>query len=716
MAREEQIETACRWLASVGGSATPGDIGAALGLGNRQRQSEVINALRAGGLVEGPKQRVTLTAAGWARFGVAEPVGAGRALDAAVGGWPYAHQAYIRLMVSATIARVHLGEARPSGHLGFMAIGETGTGKSSPVEYVVCSLLGLDVGEVVREVPAETPGGIRGRHRDSGDGYQLVTTTSPAPVVLFDEFDKAEEQVRRAVWPYFQGKTVVTIDGTAYDRPSTPVLACNPPRVRGSVPPRGDAARYSMLRPEYRRRSVVLDTGYMHGRRAQLDAAVRAAIANPAPGGRLSLDRLKPPATALDTRALAILDQVREVLTDAGNEEYDVPGLELATLGRARLLGSGDLALAAVATATDYLLVAETVPGRVARDWHVQLEVLRRVCVDGGEVDQFAALVAKARTEADQHRGRARVAVVAKEREDVELIAERAALAERLRLAAESIDGRRLAVLTDAQRADAKGVRAALLDIRDRVNESRSPARLAELDQLAGEPLRLVAGIARQVEGEKRRRVEETRYAAQEKRRAAHALTRARKVDQQRRRKLREHLADELDRVVTAAKPLERLYARTSTRSGEQPFRVLRDLRIEGRALLTYEPPAIERGGGFLDKVGRAMAGPTPGTWRAEGTDIVFHGTAHQCAALDQWGPNTRAVLGPVLRWLHDIEDDRRAQLGRNPRTGRPQIPRRRSAVRTTGPAAIPATRVAALPTGPAHVQDVLAAISPRPY
>lgn len=124
MAPRERIEAAGLWLVSVGGSATSGELGAALGGLNGRRQADVTNALRAGRWVDGPKGRLTLTPAGWTRFAGVGPAGAGKVLDRVVSVLPerlYAHRALLRLYVSAVVARWHLHEARPEQHLTFVA-------------------------------------------------------------------------------------------------------------------------------------------------------------------------------------------------------------------------------------------------------------------------------------------------------------------------------------------------------------------------------------------------------------------------------------------------------------------------------------------------------------------------------------------------------------------------------------------------------------------
>lgn len=167
-----------------------------------------------------------------------------------------------------------------------------------------------------------------------------------------------------------------------------------------------------------------------------------------------------------------------------------------------------------------------------------------------------------------------------------------------------------------------------------------------------------------------------------------------------------------LDHAVTAARPLEKLYAKTGTPTrGPSSFELLRDLRIDGRPLLTYQRPAAEHGGGFWDKVGRTLSGPPLGTWHAAGSGISFPGTVDTCPALDTWGPSTRAVIGPALAYLHQVEDTHRARLGSKPRKNRVHVTddqHHPAAVQAAPHRTVPAPRRAQLPASRPTVQDYL--------
>lgn len=220
------------------------------------------------------------------------------------------------------------------------------------------------------------------------------------------------------------------------------------------------------------------------------------------PALRLPVEDLRPPQQ-LDARGLAVLETITRVLTDAGMDELDRAGLETLALGRVALLGTDDQALAAYATAADYLNVTGTVPGLVVDGWQADATAVRHWFTASGNVDRLVAELDRARSEREQAKATARRAVVAREVDDDQLTAERATLAARLIRLADSIEGRRLGVLGDEQRDAAKGVRAVLLILRRQVVDCRSRTRLTER---AAEPLHVAESIAQAAAREKARR------------------------------------------------------------------------------------------------------------------------------------------------------------------------------------------------------------------
>ena len=416
--------------------------------------------------------------------------------------------------------------------------------------------------------------------------------------------------------------------------------------------------RSRLLRPEYRRRSVVLDTGYMRGRSHEIEDMLTGYYQAARPGA-LSLDRLTLPAARLDDRGRAVLRSVRHVLTEAGREEFPgVEAIELVTLGRLALMGSDDHALAAFATTLAYLQVTATVPGQVVEGWQPDMRALREQLGDGAAA--LAGAVERGRAGRALAVRHARGAVVDQEKLSDELTAARDELGERLRLAAAAIEGRKLGSLDDDRKAKAAGVRGALAKIRRETMQCRSAGRLGELADRAAVQLEAAGQITRYLAAERARRDRETSAAALERQQD----TAARKRDLAVRSAQAARQRDQLSRATATARQLEALYRRTTTRPGEKPLAVLASLE-----LVTYQPrPRAER------KNWRTLMDNKPGgDWHVPGETVSFPGWPGACAALARWGPGTRAVLTPWLLAWHAQEDNLRAALGRAPRR-RPAI------------------------------------------
>ncbi len=674
----ERVEAAGRWLAQAGGSALRRDVGAALGV-NHARQAEVLAALVAAGMVTGTRLEVRLTDAGWARFGGVEQVSAGEVLDRVLDGWPYTHRAFLELLVCAVIARHHLGAQRREAHLGFIAIGETGTGKSA-MGGLVCHLFGLPGPLHKMHVPAHTAGSMLGRRVQDADGWRFV----PAPVtrlpfVMLDEFDKAEEPVQRRAWLFLDGSLDQQLEDQVHELLPTPLLTANPPRS-------GD--RYAHLRQEYRRRSVVLDTGAMAGRSHELEDLLGRFYATAAATDRLHLDALVPPA-ALDASALEVLRTVRHALTPHGAEEF--PGLralELATLGRCALLGDGaDQAAAAYATGVAYLQASESVPGQVAEGWIPDLAAVHDAL--GADAAGIAAALERGRAGRRQAQDQAAAGRARKARQDLDVLERGERLAERCRQAVAAIDGRKV---DPARKAEAAGLRRVLRRHATTAAQVTTASGLAEVTRQAADPLeragRLLAVVTTDRDAAKRAKQEDAEQDRNARQAAKAEHSRARSALAAGRRRDREELA----RAVAAARPLEALYARTTTRPGERPLDVLRDLRApNGEPLLRYTAaPASDRARGWRGVLETTVLGSAPGTWRVAGSGAVFTGTLHTCSELMQWGAGTRAVLAPTLDAIHQAEDELRSYLGAEERR-RPQVATRAGASGTHPVAMLPA-------------------------
>lgn len=658
------------WLARVGGAAAPGDIAAAVGL-NHRTQAAALGTMREAGLLEGPRTQVRLTAAGWAKFSGVGSESAGEVLDRATAGWPYTHRAFLELLVSTIIARHHLGATRRTGHLGFIAIGETGTGKSA-MGGLVCHLFGFPEAQHKLHVPAQTAGALLGRREQDGDGWRWVPApTTRLPFVVLDEFDKAEEPVQRRAWLYLHDALDQQLEGQVHELLPTALLLANPPRT---------GSRYAQLRQEYRRRSVVLDTGAMAGRSGELEDLLGRYYATTTPADRLSLEQLVPPADHLGRDALEVLKMARDqALTQAGREEFPtVRVLELTALGRLALMGpDADEQVAAWATAVAYLQATESVPGQVIDQWGPDLAQVRSVLGQGGGA--IAAALERGRAEraaalGEAARGRQREA-----RAELGALEDARYLVAELRHLAAALDGRKV---TPADATRAKAMRDVLLMLAGRAGKITTRA---SLDQLREEALDLMDRARRLVAAQEAARAaaEQARREAAEQVRQERAQAKiGRQAHLEARRAARDQARQQLAAARRYAAPLEALYRRKTTRPDERPLDTLRARTLpDGRPLLTYQPNPEPEPRGFFD---RLLSGRAGGVWRVTGSGVVFPGDARGCPDLASWGAATRAVLTPALVAAHGAEDALCARLGAAARTGRPEVAR-------PGPAPAPA-------------------------
>ncbi len=664
----ERAQKAGRALAALGGAATPGLVGKSAGL-DSSGQARALNDLKEAGLATGNKARVELTAAGWDIFLARRRPDAGL-LDEALSMWPYRHRAFLELLLSAVVARHHLVDVRGPHLGGFMAIGATGTGKSS-MGRVACHLLGLDPVDHTLLVPEQTEGSVRGRRELTAEGWSFSPAPATSlPLVIFDEFDKADESVRRAVFPYFHGEVDVSWEGRRFRYLPVPLIAANPAR--------GD--RYGHLKDEYRRRSVVLDTGETRAAVPGLDENLRAFYDDERWRGLLRLDALAPPAAELPAGFRNMMSTLRHVLLPEGVDLFCGPrALELAALGRAGLLGADSdsaWADAVVATAHDYVACMESIAGLVEPSWPQQFEALRDEISAEVDLASLTAALDRRRSDIKRNTAQAQSRRRAEQAEDLQLVRARAEFVDQMRSALESIDGRKV---PEHHRAGAAGLRAQLSRLREDGTHVRSAARLSELQELARAPLSEALALRRLVDQEKaaelqRRQAEKDQ--ARQLRAAARRHPANRPSAEQRR-----GWATSLTLARDTAKPLERLYSRRSTRKGEDVLAELAGYRLpDGQPLLVYErpapapPPPPNRSWGrrVLDNLAYQ---PPSGTWRSTlDPAVAYSGSNARCAALSEWGPPSREVLRPALVQLHAKEDELVRLLGRKARSGRPQV------------------------------------------
>lgn len=656
-------------LIQLGGKASPGDAGRVAGVPERSR-TRALDRLRAAGLVDGPKSQVRLTSAGWSRFTtVSEAVGAGEALEPALALWSdlglYAHRAFLELLWSALVARFHLADSRTSGHLGAMALGETGTGKSA-LAGLTCSSFGLSLAEHTLYVPQQSVGSVLGRRqREPGAGLTWVpAAVATRPFVLFDEFDKADDPARRAVLNYFQGEVDVQAEGEIHRLAPTPMLAANP---------RDNGERLRLLPPEYRRRAVVLDTAYAEDRGSGIERALTGYYARPRP--HVALAALRPPAAALPSEALAVLESMAGTLTSSGRRQRPpLRALESAALGRAALMGpDADLRLAAYATAVSYLQVTEQLDGEVADGWQLDAEQLRRSLGDGAAVQALEQAVQQGQARRREAHRTAQDKQVSKEIDDLELLGARHALAAELELSARALGARNIRSSRPTDQVQAKALRAQLLLKRTEVLDSRSALRLAQLRDVVAGPLERAQDLLRQIHRDREAEEQDRRDIAV-RQRLEREVARARtKEAEASTRRARDHAAETLRETRRIARRLEALSRRTSLARGERPLATLVDL-----GLVDYQPRATPSAGrGWLWASAELLAGTgAPGRWVASESGLSFPGTPEDCPALRTWGEPARGVLWPLLATLHRNEDQLVTEHRLRARTDRPSIPR----------------------------------------
>lgn len=657
-------------LGDLGGEAGAGELAAAAAVPPRTVTRSTA-ALHDAGLVEpakGGKGRWRLTPTGWTarQQTAAAPVSAGVVVDAALDLWAglglYAHRAFLELLLSAVVGRHHIGAGKPDRHLAFVAVGESGTGKSA-LAQMACSVLGLDPVDHELYVPAQAPGAVIGRRVRAEGGYAWEPAPiAGRPLALFDEFDKADEPVRKALMPYLDGRVLTQFEGERCYLSPTPVLAANPPRT-------GD--RLGHIRAEFRRRSVLLDTGYAAHRGVELERSLHDFYDQPRP--HLDLEQLRPPAVV--PRAVRdLLGSLGHALTPAGQAaKPPQAALEAAVLGRAALAGDNSeegLLLAALSVSVAYLTVADQLAGEVSPGWQLDLHAVREHVAGHGGVDKLERVIADARAARSQSHARVARSRVAVEAEDLELTGDKHALAEELRLAAEAVDGRKVPAAAD--KATAAALRAQLRKARTQVLDCQARSRLEDLRTIAGGPLEQARALRRRIDQDAANARDEARQAAVAQREdRATARNHERFVHAQQRAH-REAVKAQLDQVRAAAREGERLWNRRSAADGEPPWRALERL-----GLLRFEAiTALERPDSWWRRLGTTLVdGVGTGRWvtTSGNPPVAFSGTRTSCPELAQWGEGTRAVLLPLLAPLHAQEDQLVTALRMRPRK-RPEL------------------------------------------
>jgi AAA domain (dynein-related subfamily) len=617
-------------LGQLGGQASPGQLADTAGL-SASAVTKWLGRMREAQLVDGARRRPALTPEGWAAAGrPAITPGDSLQLGEAIARMPTeAHRAFLRLSLSAAVARWHLGARRREAHAGFIAGGATGTGKSSLARFVA-DALGLDWAIVHVQLRTATAGEVLGRleQRDGGAYSFRPSPLLAEPVIVFDEFDKAERALQRDALVCFQGSTRAAREGFAFELRATPILTCN---KQGELP----------VPAEYRRRSIVLDTDPLAPLLGDIDLRLRELQSAGGPP-LLELATLTPPAAELPRAEFMLLrETLREGLSDEGWQLCEPRSIELTALGAAGGVADPDLEAFALQAAADYLTCAETV-GETRRDWRArmprQLAGEQLQTIESGASDR-EAIASGQRRQITEHAG-----------ESLALTGERQSFAEQLNLARP--DARKIA---PGHRPAAKALRAQLEQLRRQVLDCKSADALAALRELAAQPLAGAEQLHRQIADQ---HAAELAAAAEQRQQRELEVERKRRDREQRQRRAAAEKRAAADarrlaeqRAAAAGVELRQLRAeiarleQLSQRTAGSPLEALR-----ARSLIAFQPAPPRPPARTLSERLAALL-PRGGWWYAPADPAVrFYGLAGGCPELEDWqAPATQRLLRDAL-------------------------------------------------------------------
>lgn len=464
---------------------------------------------------DGKRGAVRATVAGLSQVGAGTPgLAVGAALEPAVDRFPAeAQRAFARLLLSAIVARHRLAGEYLNGWGGFIVIGPTKTAKTSIATFA-CQVFGIG-SEALRILRDETPGSISGR-RQQISGGQWKAAPSPLlglPFLCLDEYDKAPEEIRREAARLLLGQTEVELEGERFRVHPVPMVILN--SKPQDLP--------QQLHEAFIRRSVVLDTGELGGLLRDIDEDMRRLFSVEGSIPRLDLGKLRPPLKLQDVHYKALRDALKAALTDEGWRLADVEAVSRLALGRIALMG-GDAPIeqACLATALDYLVVTETVPGHVRGGAIAQLS---------GQLGGGVLLVADVGAHATQRTAMARDA---RDHRVAQLTADAAFDGDRAKFHAEligSVDG-----LGRRRDPEAAELRASLRKLAARTLSCKSREALADVEAAAAPFVQRAGGLMDRWKA-KDQRDEQARLAAAAQREQAAWNKRQAALMQQKARK-----------------------------------------------------------------------------------------------------------------------------------------------------------------------------------
>jgi hypothetical protein len=134
------------------------------------------------------------------------------------------HRALLELAFAAVVHRQY-GD-QDEHHAGFVLLGPTMAWKTSAGRFL-CHALGVDPAIHVVDLAAESGKSVWIRRGPAGD-IVAQRALLEASVVVFDEYQSADREVRRAVAPFLSGRRRVAVENTVLTIAPVPFVTMNP--------------------------------------------------------------------------------------------------------------------------------------------------------------------------------------------------------------------------------------------------------------------------------------------------------------------------------------------------------------------------------------------------------------------------------------------------------------------------------------------------------
>lgn len=276
------------------------------------------------------------------------------------------HKAFLRLLLSAIVAKYHLFNTCDQGWPSFIAGGPTKTMKTA-LAGLICRLFGWDPGAYIKHVQISSQNELIGRRFGEGTGKFGFTPSCyfGCAFICLDELDKAKGSIRKQALYYLQGTTTVAVEGTAFENHALPLVTLNM-----------NSPQDPTIVDSYKRRAVVFETWPLTAELKDVDLVAQRIFGGSIP--RLNLDKLAPLKRKLSTsESHDLRELVKDNLNDEGWKLTDLVPLELLTRGRVAF--GVTITEAVYQTVNDYLLCSETT-GWTKKGWRGRLRpVWKRV-------------------------------------------------------------------------------------------------------------------------------------------------------------------------------------------------------------------------------------------------------------------------------------------------------------------------------------------------